>query len=384
MGSESSNHDISVFGVRYPFYLRTLPTGLGLVLVSFLLIIPPAAAQEEPASSGEERIRRWLRDQEVQPVPDGRKMIREAGEPLFRFVQVADLHYGNTAKHRAITRRVFHYVNQSVEPDWVVFTGDNVTAPGKGSHRALKNELRNHLDVPHYMIRGNHDAKGFPEVFGSSRWRFDYGGVQFIGLALDYAAGRRGSGWFSSRTIRWLKRQLFRTDKPAVVFLHEPIWPLMFLDAPRLFALLAADSDVEALVSGHLHYDISHDLGAFRQVVGPSVPYRDRHPIKEFRVYRNRIIIATHEIHDGSYRISNKYQEIPLSHSLSGVSDPAPENKQELSPEPVTYVSVFSEFVDRTFRMIKRLAQFLQELEEWSGGMSGRGSSRAAPGPTTW
>src|SRR5258708_2120982 len=153
----------------------------------------------------------------------------------FYFVQLSDTHWG--FKGAALNpdadgtlRKAVAAVNQlSIEPDFIVFTGDlthTTDAPNERRRRlaefrdivsALKN--RNVRFMP-----GEHDAsldngQAWKEFFGASYYSFDHKGVHFIAIDnVSDPAARIGAA-----QLEWLKADLAKqaTAAPIVVLTHR-------------------------------------------------------------------------------------------------------------------------------------------------------------------
>jgi hypothetical protein len=188
----------------------------------------------------------------------------------FYFIHVTDTHlptHRNWGQHGWDTdttemvdfRAVIDDINLA-NPAFVIHTGDLVNEGETENfmdHRAFSKSMRllRELDVPVYLVAGNHDVGGWPElppVAGTSRWAwwrfcgwrylynpppgddiytqnysFDYGGVHFTGLeAYDnydrWRTGVYGRESFTARQLAWLDQDLSLADptESRVLFYH--------------------------------------------------------------------------------------------------------------------------------------------------------------------
>ncbi|MCX4165885.1 MULTISPECIES: phosphodiesterase [Paraburkholderia] len=157
-------------------------------------------------------------------------------------------------------------------PDAIVMTGDLVDQGTAEQYAHLKTLLAT-LEIPYYLLVGNHDARGpLREVFGERpelstggefvQYALDIGPLRFI--ALDSLVPGQSGGTLCDTRLAWLAAQLDDArGKPVVVALHHPPFDAgighmdeIRLDAPssqRLAALIAQHPNVERVLCGHVH-----------------------------------------------------------------------------------------------------------------------------------
>ncbi len=306
-------------------------------LILLALVCPTAFSEDSILMEG---VRQIMDEHEVETSERAPDRIQQLKEPRFSFVQVADAHHqeGGSKKNQWLPRAV-SYINDELQPAFVVFSGDNISGDTEDHQKRFQSIIQSSLDVSVHLIRGDNDEEHFHEVFGSSKWTFDFGGLHFMGTAIDVdEAPGKGTGYFSTDTIDWMKQDLKRNEKPTVVFLHQTIWPPTFTDAPRLAHLLRADSDVLFLATGHLHRDLEVSVNGLTQIVAPSVRMSANHGIKEYRVYQEKLVIVTHEIREKSYTPAPKYQEVAIEPSLQVETAPSEKRRTgHLPPQEMRY-----------------------------------------------
>ncbi|MHC4829096.1 MAG: metallophosphoesterase family protein [Planctomycetota bacterium] len=270
----------------------------------------PAVAQDDPFDTAFRIGRDVLEALEVRPLDEAPAWAERDEEPLMTFVQFADIHH--TARREPELLRAIDFVNQELRPDWVVLTGDNISRPSIEHHAHLKALLDKRLSAPSRVIQGDNDSLEFTSVFGTSDWAFSAAGVRFYGLAIDADVMSKGIGYFKSDTVSWLREDLEAHKKmPAVVFLHEPVAPPSFLDAPRLRMVLRLAGNVEAVIAGHIHYDLEEEWLGMTHITAPALGPSRGHGVKEYRLYADGFVVRTYEVgEDGQYAFANKWQRI--------------------------------------------------------------------------
>ncbi|MDR6319067.1 metallophosphoesterase [Actinoplanes couchii] len=148
--------------------------------------------------------------------------------------------------------------------------------------------------IPHFYCTGNHDSReAFREVFGSGHFNKDVrtgpdcsavsevGGLRIV--TLDSLVPGRIHGHVSDDQLEWLGSEL-ATPAPAgtvVVLHHPPIAPaapvhLGTINLRNAAALgdVIAGTDVQAVVTGHFHLQLSGFLRGVPVWVGPGVVSR--------------------------------------------------------------------------------------------------------------
>jgi 3',5'-cyclic AMP phosphodiesterase CpdA len=194
--------------------------------------------------------------------------------------QISDLHIkppGALAYRRVDTapclaRAIASLNALTPRPDAVLVTGDLVDRGSVEEYRHLKT-LLGALDIPYWLLVGNHDAREpLREVF-AERPELREGG-EFVHYALDLGALRvialdsmvpgQSAGTLCEARLAWLAQQLDAArGKPVVVALHHPPFDsgIGHMDAIRLDeraaraleALVAQHPNVERVICGHVH-----------------------------------------------------------------------------------------------------------------------------------
>ncbi|HYE72857.1 MAG TPA: metallophosphoesterase, partial [Blastocatellia bacterium] len=214
-------------------------------------------------------------------------------EPLFRFIQINDLHVqstdptlppiGNYNKANEKARWVIRAINREMfcpTPAFVIGLGDMIQGerlerlgPDLQTFKAMIRTLR----CPFYPVLGNHEViqqehslqhlKPYVDVFGKDRinYTFEQNGMLFI--ALNNSGGDNPKNGKVRR--QWLQQILqANRKKPKIVLCHIPLLPVReqavlaksfgfssYIDCdPQMLPLIEEYSDSTITVlSGHLH-----------------------------------------------------------------------------------------------------------------------------------
>ncbi len=191
-------------------------------------------------------------------------------------LQFADLHaveHGARAYKVADTNAMFQdAVNQvgrlRQRPDCVVFTGDLASGGSPEAYAIIKEGLER-LDVPVYVIPGNHDKReGLVEYLGEYCpadpalaphlcYIVDNGPMRLVMLDTSIPGGHHGQ--MPEAAAAWLDKALGGTAKPTLLFMHHlPFHSGMgYMDEPfenlELLASIVRGHPHVRLCCGHIH-----------------------------------------------------------------------------------------------------------------------------------
>ncbi|VAW00984.1 3',5'-cyclic-nucleotide phosphodiesterase [hydrothermal vent metagenome] len=192
--------------------------------------------------------------------------------------QVTDIHLGfdpdNPAEfnRKRLDQALKYICEMTPQPDMLLATGDLVDRGDQASYQRLENALSD-VPFPAYMCLGNHDLrapfhKQFPDVpmvDGFVQYEVDDGPLRL--LFLDTLKEGRHGGSFCETRARWLSDRLAeKPDKPTILILHHPpvesgiAWMNTHPDEPwvsRLADAMAGHGQVKAMITGHLHRNVS-------------------------------------------------------------------------------------------------------------------------------
>ena len=149
----------------------------------------------------------------------------------FRFAFVTDTHIGSpNGGAEEDLRRTVSDINAMKDIAFVVITGD-ITELGTNEEIRLAKQILDSLNVPWYIIPGNHDTGWsesggvmFTTVFGYDKFSFEYNGIRFLGCASGPYV-RMSDGHVPRDAVNWLDKELqkVKKDQPVVFLNHYPL-----------------------------------------------------------------------------------------------------------------------------------------------------------------
>ena len=149
----------------------------------------------------------------------------------FRFAFISDTHIGSpNGSAEEDLRRTVSDINNMTDIDFVVITGD-ITELGTDAEIKLAKHLLDELNVPYYIIPGNHDSGwsesggvSFGKIFGNDKFLFEHNGISFLGCASGPYV-RMSDGHIPRDAVVWIDSELQKIDpkKPVIFFNHYPL-----------------------------------------------------------------------------------------------------------------------------------------------------------------
>jgi Icc protein len=219
-----------------------------------------------------------------------------------RVVQLSDIHLVESPEGRVMgvdTDETFHRVLAAVaeevpEPDLVVATGDLAHDEVRPTYQRLSALLREHGHLERCrLVPGNHDTPALlREVFpagygdapaGSACFAEQVGAWRILGLDSHFPGQLGGKVGPAQRA--WLGERLAEAvDAPTLLFLHHPPGPIgtpwldgmAVLEPAPLVEILAAASQLRAVVCGHVHQDTTVSVGGTPLITTPSTCFQFR------------------------------------------------------------------------------------------------------------
>ncbi len=180
----------------------------------------------------------------------------------------------------------------SPQADALVITGDLTDRDDRREY-ALARELLSRLDIPVYLIPGNHDSSAgmrreMADFYGMDHsqngkihYCVDIGSLRLI--ALDTHVPGQPGGEIGKAQLTWLQDVLDCTERPTLIALHHPpaltgIVPLDGIgltDADALEETIAPYSNlVERLICGHVHRPIIAGFAGTTMTLAPGTGHQ--------------------------------------------------------------------------------------------------------------
>ncbi len=259
-------------------------------------------------------------------IPTFEKKTEE--EPLFRFVQINDIHIQTPGDQVYPTYEKanlrFEWLMENLtsgrffpQPDFVVGVGDLIHQHGIDNipdNLAKFKRVVDRLPVPFYPVMGNHETKqgeGIPELekpflelFGSDKnnYIFEHKGISFI-VVHNSGTGQCSDDAIRFRDAEFRKHLEITKGKPKIILVHIPLVPVRdeeilaksfgfrsykCLEPGCLDLVREHNDEIIAVLSGHLHITGSvEDRGVRHIVVSGSAGIP--HDIGFYSVYTNHI-----------------------------------------------------------------------------------------------
>ena len=207
-----------------------------------------------------------------------------------RFIQVAEAQYSPATKEKLV--RCVNDINTLKNVDFVVFSGDNISAARKEYLKEFLKEVKK-LKFPVYIVIGDRDVskeKGLNKEtyreetfktlgFGQSfkpNYKFKKGEIVFLVAdgAKEFVTAE--NGYYKQDTLDWLNKQLTKNkDKKVIIIQHFPIIKGEIsanntYKAELYKEMLAKHTNVEAIIAGHFKKNSEQVIDGVNHIISPS------------------------------------------------------------------------------------------------------------------
>ena len=196
------------------------------------------------------------------------------------------LSYGKVDTCLYLEQCVKHINTLLPMPDVVLVTGD-ITDFGRPQEYQEASRLLNQLDMPYFVITGNHDLPDAMRVgFSGHRYLPKDGFLQYViedypvrMIGLDTQVIGKPYGMMCLERLDWLAQQLQAdTEKPTLLFMHHPPFEtgIEHMDvqncrnADALGELVEQHPQIKYILCGHVHRQIEIAWHGTIVAIGPS------------------------------------------------------------------------------------------------------------------
>ncbi len=210
-------------------------------------------------------------------------------------IQLTDLHCterGKTAMRRCETNMLFERALRAVDAfrpraDAIAITGDLTDNGLAAEYRKLAAILRRGIDLPVYVIPGNHDRREvaraelahLPGVTDDGEFiQYTVENLPVRLVMLDTVVPGAGHGELCTRRLAWLDAALAAApDKPTLIGMHHPPFlcgighmdKIALRDSAGFAAVIARHRQVRRIICGHHHRPITVPLA---QAIASTAP----------------------------------------------------------------------------------------------------------------
>jgi 3',5'-cyclic AMP phosphodiesterase CpdA len=213
--------------------------------------------------------------------------------------QISDTHvcpegerlYGRMDTNAGLARAIETVNRLKPRPDLVLMTGDLAESGAEAQYRMLR-KLLARLELPVYVMAGNHDSReGLRDAFSDHRYLPDTGAFLHYSvdlgpirlIALDTQVPGADGGDLCGERLAWLEAELQRTEgRPTLIAMHHPPVPIGvdWLDrsncanAEGLAAIVSRHPQVERILCGHVHRAAQIRFAGTVVATAPSTAYQ--------------------------------------------------------------------------------------------------------------
>ena len=190
-----------------------------------------------------------------------------ADTPL-RIAYIADPHLGSANNHKDLINCI-NDINAQDSLDFVLVGGD-LTKMGSFSQLQASKKTLDKLNIPYWIVSGNHDSKwsesgcnDFRQIFGYEQFEFEAGGYRFLGCNCGPDM-RMAPALVPRSSMEWI--QGLKPGKPVIFLNHYPLNDGMsnWFEVRRELIRL----DCRMTICGHGHRNKTYDYAGLPGMMG--------------------------------------------------------------------------------------------------------------------
>ena len=149
-----------------------------------------------------------------------------AQEQIVRFAFITDTHYGKAANNEDMLACIKDINSLKDSLEFVLMGGD-LTNFGSDAQIAASKKVMDQLEIPYWIVSGNHDSKWsesgcntFVRTFGYEQFEFEAGGYRFLGCNCGPDM-RMAPALVPRSSMNWI--QSLEKGKPVIFLNHYPL-----------------------------------------------------------------------------------------------------------------------------------------------------------------
>jgi 3',5'-cyclic AMP phosphodiesterase CpdA len=177
------------------------------------------------------------------------------------------------------------------KPDALVISGDLTNNGRADEYATIAEMLARLVDIPVYVIPGNHDDRGnlraalghLPGVTSHPRFvQFAVDDLPVRLMMLDTLIPGKTDGELCAERLAWLDATLAAVpEKPTIVVMHHPSFAcgiehmdgIILRDPDAFTAVIARHNQVQLILTGHHHRQITTRVAHATAIIGPGVAH---------------------------------------------------------------------------------------------------------------
>lgn len=201
-------------------------------------------------------------------------LMLAAQNSTVKFAFIADTHIAEGAStNDDLLQCIDDINNRQKELQFVIFAGD-ITEFGNDEEIFLAKDIIDKLEIPYYIVAGNHDSKWsesgcntFANVFGYENFEFEAGGIKFLG-SNSGPNMRMAPALLPHESLVWLDSiaKVIPREQPVIFVNHYPQDTSML----NYFQVLNTlkQTNIQLVMGGHWHRNTILDYDGIPGVLG--------------------------------------------------------------------------------------------------------------------